>query len=211
MKLSGILLLLLIFSEESLSAQNNWILKKDKDGIKISTRQSDHSKFNDIKVEMDLTGNINQLSGILTDVARYTEWCYSTKKSAIIKKVNSNKLIYYSQINTPWPAMNRDLYSIVEVGIDSVFHKLKVVSVGAKDYQPVNKDFVRIPYSNASWDVTSISNKTIHLIYILQVDPGGSVPAWIMNLFATKAPLETFENLKHKMFLLNYPMIAHNN
>jgi hypothetical protein len=197
------LALVLFFSRETLSAQNHWLLKKDKDGIKISTRLSSHSKFNDIKVEMDLPGNIYQLESILADVPKYTGWCYSTKQAVVVKKLNKNSLIYYSEINTPWPATNRDLYSFVEISVDSGLHTLKVVSLGKKDYRPVNKNLVRIPYSSAVWDVTTIPNKAIHLTYILEIDPGGSVPAWIMNLFATKAPFETFENLKHQMMLLN--------
>src|ERR1700688_943595 len=166
--------LVLFLSGETLSAQNHWLLKKDKDGIKISTRLSSHSKFNDIKVEMDLPGNIYQLESILTDIPKYAEWCYSTKQSVVVKKTNTNSLIYYSEINAPWPATNRDLYSFVEVSVDSGLHTLKVVSLGKKDYRPVNKNLVRIPYSSAVWDITTISNKAIRLTYILEVDPGGS-------------------------------------
>ncbi|HMC85567.1 MAG TPA: START domain-containing protein [Chitinophagaceae bacterium] len=187
----------------SLSAQNNWILKRDKEGIKISTRRSDRSRFNDIKVEMDLPGNIGQLTAILVDVNKYSQWSYSTKKSVLIKKITPNKLIYYSEISAPWPVTNRDLYAIMEINTDSVLHLLKVVSVGDKNYQPPISDLVRIPYSKGVWNITTVSNKVIHLNYVLEVDPGGSVPAWILNLFSTKAPLETFKNLRDKMALLN--------
>ncbi|HEY8734323.1 MAG TPA: START domain-containing protein [Puia sp.] len=195
---------ILIHSGMPLSAQKRWILKKDKDGIKISTRESNRSRFNDIKVEMDLTGNIYQLAVILKDVNRYTEWCYGTKKSMLVKITTSDNLIYYSEISAPWPASNRDLYANLKVNIDSVVHVLKVVSVGEKDYRPVKGGLVRIPYSTGVWNISTVSGNTIHVVYVLQVDPGGSVPAWILNLFSTKAPLVTFENLKNKMLALNY-------
>jgi hypothetical protein len=193
----------LVLMGGSLAAQNNWILKRDKEGIKISTRQSARSRFNDIKVEMDLPGNIGQLAAILIDVDRYNQWSYSTKKSVLIKKVTANKLIYYSEISAPWPATNRDLYAVMEINTDSVSHLLQVISVGDKNYQPPKSDLVRIPYSKGVWNITTVSNKVIHLNYVLEVDPGGSVPAWILNLFSTRAPLETFKNLKNKMALLN--------
>jgi hypothetical protein len=197
------LYLKLVFSLGTLSAQNNWVLKKDKEGIKISTRKSDRSKFNDIKVEMDLPGNIYQLAAILTDVGNYTRWSYSTKKSVLIKKASPSKLIYYSEFSVPWPASNRDLYAVFDINIDTVHKSLKIISVGEKDYRPVQNDLVRIPFSSGVWDIRTVSDKIIHLNYVLEVDPGGSIPAWILNLFGTKAPLETFENLKHKMELLN--------
>ena len=80
---------------------------------------------------------------------------------------------------------------------------MNIISVSNKNYGPPVKDLVRIPYSKGAWYVTTVSNKIIHLNYVLEVDPGGSVPAWILNLFSTKGPLETFKNLKNKMALLN--------
>ncbi len=32
--------------------------------------------------------------------------------------------------------------------------------------------------------------------YTLRMDPGGDIPAWLFNLFVTKGPVESFENLK---------------
>jgi len=186
-------------------AQKNWTLKKDKEGIKISTRQSDRSKFNDIKVEMDLPGNIYQLVNILTDIAAYPQWSYSTKTARLIKKENPNKYIYYSNYSAPWPASDRDLYAIMETNIDSLVHSLKITSNGKSTYRPENSGMVRIPYSKSVWEITTLTPQIIHLIFILELDPGGSVPAWILNLFSTKGPLVTFQNLKQKMALLNTP------
>jgi hypothetical protein len=197
------LFLEMLLMGKPLLAQNNWILKRDKEGIKISTRQSDRSRFNDVKVEMDLPGNIRQLADILIEVDRYNQWSYSTKKSVLVKKITPDKLVYYSEISAPWPINNRDLYAIIEINIDSVRRILNVISVGNKNYGPPRNDLVRIPYSKGVWYITTVSNKIIHLNYILEVDPGGSVPAWILNLFSTKGPLETFKNLKNKMAVLN--------
>jgi hypothetical protein len=187
----------------SLPAQHNWVVKKEKDNIKISGRHSDRSRFDDLRVEMDLPGNIYQLADILIDVQKYTQWSYATKKSEVVKRISPIKLIYYSEMSVPWPATNRDFYAGFEETIDAASRSLKVVSYGMKDYKPPAKDLIRIPYSRAVWNISTISDKIIHLDYILEFDPGGSVPVWILNLFATKAPMETFSNLKQKMVLLN--------
>jgi len=206
MKLIRLIFLLLLIVVLGLSAtgQNNWTVKKDKEGIRISTRQSDHSKFNDIKVEADLPGNIYQLANILTDIASYPQWSYSTKTAVLIKKENPNKYIYYSNYSAPWPASDRDLYSIMETRIDTLVHSLKIIANGKSNYRPENNGMVRIPYSKSDWEITTLTPNTIHLIFVLELDPGGSVPAWILNLFSTKGPWVTFENLKHKMAVLNH-------
>jgi len=205
MKTLNILCTLFIFlcAVSSVKGQYNWVLKKDKEGIKVSSRHSDRSKFNDIKVEMDLPGNIYQLLNILMDVDKYSQWSYSVSKSELIKKLSPIKLVYHLEVTAPWPVTDRDLYATFEVKIDSVTRSIKILAAGDSNYRPVNKNFIRIPHSKAIWDIQTVSNKMIHIVYILEIDPGGSVPAWIMNMFGTKAPFITFQNLKHKMALLN--------
>jgi hypothetical protein len=196
-------LLILFCLVSSVKGQYSWNLKKDKDGTKVSSRHTDRSKFNDIKVEMDLPGNIYQLLNILLDVDRYSQWSYSVSKSELIRKISPLKLAYHLEVTAPWPVMDRDLYAIFEVKIDSVSHSISIVAAGDSGYRPVNKDFVRIPHSKGVWDIHTVSKNIVHIIYILEIDPGGSVPAWIMNMFGIKAPFITFQNLKRKMSLLN--------
>ena len=61
----------------SLFGQNNWILQKEKDGIKISTRHAVSSQFDDVHVEVDLPGNIEQMKSILIDISHYKDWSYA--------------------------------------------------------------------------------------------------------------------------------------
>jgi hypothetical protein len=181
------------------SNMKDWTLRREKDGIDIYSRPSDCSKFNDIRVDMDLTGTIEQLAAVLRDVDNYTDWVYATRTSKMIRKVSENEVIYYAEVGTPWPAANRDYYADMKITFNPANHSMNVLSVGIKDYQPEKKDLVRVPMSKGCWTVTSQSASKIHLQYILQIDPGGAIPAWILNSFVAKAPLETFSNLKRKM------------
>jgi hypothetical protein len=40
--------------------------------------------------------------------------------------------------------------------------------------------------------------------YDLLLDPGASVPAWLINKFSAKGPLETFANLRKQLLLPKY-------
>ena len=39
------------------------------------------------------------------------------------------------------------------------------------------------------------TTQTIAIVYIAELDPGGSIPGWIANAFIEKSPYETFSNL----------------
>ncbi|MBS1918126.1 MAG: lipid-binding protein [Bacteroidetes bacterium] len=202
MKATLFLFLLLSLSYPA-KAPGKWELVKEQDGIKMYNRPSERSKFNDIKVEAEFPGTVQQIAEILLDVPKYTEWAYATKSSVIVKKISNTELIYYSEIDVPWPANNRDFYAHCKATFDSSTHSMKLISVSIKNYQPEKKNIVRLAFSRGTWNITTAPNKKIRIEYFLELDPGGSVPAWLLNLFSTKGPMETFLNLKQKMVGLN--------
>jgi hypothetical protein len=187
----------------SLFGQNNWILQKEKDGIKISTRHAVSSQFDDVHVEADLPGNIEQMKSILIDISHYKDWSYAMKESVLIKQLGPGKLIYYSEIEVPWPATNRYFYANFDLKEDSLSHSIKVVSLNLPDYLPASKDLLQVTFVKSLWNISTISKKTIHIDYILELNPGGNLPSWVLNLFSTKGPFETFENIRQKMTAMN--------
>ncbi len=192
-----------MFLHTVVSAQSDWTFQKEKDGIKLSSRRSATSSFNDVRVELDVPGTIHQLAAILEDVPRYSEWAYATKKSVLVKQLGPGKLIYYSEIEVPWPATNRFFYAGFELKTDLQNQTLHLEAASIPGYGPVPADLVNVPYTKGIWHVTTLSPKSIHIDYVLELNPGGSLPAWVINLFTTKGPLETFENIKKKMTSLN--------
>jgi len=194
--------LLLVFALP-LCAQNDWTILKVKDGIKISSRHSAASPFDDIRVELDLMGNIDQIEAILTDANEYKEWSYATKISRLVKSLGPGKFIYYTEIEVPWPATNRYFYANFELKKNLTERSMHVVAVNVPNYEPVPKDLVQVPLTRGTWNITTITNKSIHVDYTLEMNPGGSLPVWVLNLFSTKGPMESFENIKKKMAGLN--------
>jgi hypothetical protein len=197
----GLLITLIFYG--SPAAQSNWTLQKEKDGIKISSRPSRTSQFNDIRVELDLPGTMEQMAAILLDVNQYKVWSYATKKAELVKQLGPDKFIYYTEIEVPWPATNRCFYSNFELKKDPVSHSMLVIAGNLRGYGPVPKDLVEVPFSKGIWNIKMISQKSIHIDYILELNPGGTLPAWVLNLFSSKGPMETFGNIKAKMKALN--------
>jgi hypothetical protein len=202
LKITIAILTILLF-QLSAGAQSKWEFRKEKGGIKMFGRVSTHSRFDDIRVEVDLPGTVEQLAAILLDVEKYPDWAYGTKSTLVVKRISKTALIYYSEFEVPWPATNRDLYASFSVMTDSLTHSLKVISNSVKGYAPEKSNLVRIPLSKGVWIASVIAPRKIHLQYTLELDPGGTVPGWVLNMFSTKGPMETFENLRQKMILLN--------
>jgi len=192
-KLAG----LVLFSTISSAAisQYNWKLSKDEDGIKVYQSEVKHSKFKSIKVECTLDGTYDKLMSILNDVTNQRNWVYNNKNSSILKRVSASEFYYYSETHLPWPMTNRDAIIHLKMNKDSLNRFLEVSAVSVPAYVPEKNGMVRVPRSDISWYVTMPSAKTISIVYIFDAEPGGSLPAWVVNMFTDKGPYESFKKL----------------
>jgi len=197
-------LVIILFVPWSLHAQNKWNLEKDKDNIRIFTRQSDHSKFDEIKVECDIQGTISELIAVIFDIENHVQWVYNTKRAYIVKRISDSELYFYTEIYSPWPFRNRDAIVDIKTWKDSLSNKVLVEANSVPDYLPRKQDIVRIPSSNVKWTISPLNSQTIKVNYYMEADPGGSIPAWLINLFVSKGPFESFSGLKERIRLPQY-------
>lgn len=178
--------------------ERNWELKVNKEDIKIYMRPSLESPIKEIKVECTLEATLSQLVTILLDVSTADQWVYATKSAVLLKRVSPSELYYYSEIEIPWPASNRDFIAHLKVKQDP---RTKIVTLDGPNipnYIPEKEGIVRVVAGSGKWILTPIGNK-VRIDYYLLADPGGSIPAWLVNLFATKGPMESFRALKEQV------------
>lgn len=176
-------------------SQVNWELTKDMNEIKVFTAKEGSSKFKTIKVEAIFPGTIQKLATVLMDVNNTKNWVYSTRVSYQVKKISPNEVIYYSETSLPWPVSNRDAAVLMKVNADYKSNTLYATVSQVLNAVPAKKGIVRISYFNAVWNVKSDGKDKLIIDYQLRLDPGGSVPAGVINMFITKGPYETFKNL----------------
>ena len=175
--------------------QYKWKLSKDKDGIKVYLAENPKSKYKSIKVECTLQGSFDRLIAILTNVNHLNDWVYNTKTSYLIKKITPYDLYYYTETSIPWPMSNRDAVVHLKIMKDSLQRFVKVSAISEPLFIPERDDKVRIPKSNVYWYVTMPTRNTVSIIYTFEADPGGNLPAWVVNSFADKGPYESFKKL----------------
>jgi len=192
-KILFVFILLNIVSEGY--GQYNWKLSKDKDGMKVYESETKNSNFKSIKVEYTVAGTFDKLMAILNDVSLHKDWVYNSKKSYIISRNSPGDFYYYSETSIPWPMSNRDAVIHLTMTKDTLNRFLKITAIGVPGYLPEKSGKVRVPKLSVNWYVTFPSPNTLSIVYTLEADPGGSIPAWMVNSFADKGPFESFKKL----------------
>jgi len=139
------------------------------------------------------------LSGIVSlinDRESYPNWVYRCGESTILKKISDTEMIHRQSVIAPWPVDNRDFVVDVKLHQDK---KTKIITIHSKaipDYIPPKNNHVRIKEFRALWILTPLSNGIVNVEYQLLVNPGGNVPAWLVNLAVIDGPYETTLNMK---------------
>jgi hypothetical protein len=181
-------------------AQTTWKLINDKNDIKVYIGNVVNSKFKSIRVQTIFDGSIAKLMNILGNISKHPEWVYKAKSASILKQVGTHEYIYYTESILPWPLSNRDAIIHLTMMPDVSHRTLRVTAISEPDFIGAKDGLVRIPYLKATWYVTESINK-INIDYTFEVDPGGELPAWLVNMLADKGPLESFQSLRMKLKL----------
>jgi hypothetical protein len=180
-------------------AQTNCELKKDKNHIKIYGCPVKGSDLDDIRIECEINSTIEKYIPIVMDVTHYDDWRYRELNHKVLKTISATELIYYAQVSAPFPLRDRDLILHLKLNRDSVTKVLTVTIKSMADYIPQVEDFVRVPSSLSTMTLTPIGESKLKVICDVRANPGGQVPAWVINMFSTTGPYETFKNLTERM------------
>lgn len=186
--------LFLLCSVQTVNAQTNWQLQKDEQGIKVYTSEHSSTGVKAVKVEVEFTQPIEEISAIIMNVPGFPNWIYGCIESTIITKQSDSVILYRHVTDAPWPFEDRDQIS--------KFTKTKnksgsiTIASASQPGFPERDGFVRITQSSASWVLTPQKNGTVKTVYNLSFDPGGNIPDWMINVFITDGPYQTFINLK---------------
>ena len=193
------MLLFFVLGPGAALAQNDWKLTAEKEGIKVYTSIVPDSKVKAIKVVCDLDATISQLVALVMDVTTAPDWVYHVKSAKLIRQVSPWELYYYSEVSLPWPAANRDFVAHLSVSQDPNTKVVTIDGPAVPGFVPEKKGIVRISHSVGKWVITPLGADQINVEYSIHVDPGGALPAWLVNIFATDAPVQIFKNLKAQL------------
>lgn len=175
-----------------------WSLQKSNDGIDVYTKVSPDSKFKSIKAITSFDFPLKTIVGVITDADSHYKWINNCTESKLLKASGDTSIIFYEYYHLPWPASDRDI--VIETKIEYKDPKsVTLTSKARPDYIAEKDGVVRIQEFAGSWGLSLQPDSRIRGIYIAMVNPGGYLPAWLVNLFIINGPYDSFVNMKKRL------------
>jgi len=215
MKSKNVIPLILFLSLLQLSFRSykdgGWKLVKNKDGIKAYTQEIEDSDVKKVKVVTNIKTSLSAVASVLKDVKHHNRWMYNCISTKIIKVVNEKNYYFYTLSTAPWPVNKRDIITHTIIKQDKETKKVSFIANGEPNYLKENEGIVRIKTLKSIWEFLPKEDGTIDVNFYLQIDAGGTIPAWVINLVVSEGPFQTVQNLieevkkdKYKNAKLNF-------
>ncbi len=196
--MNKILFLILFFI--NFSPEPEWQFQKKKDGIEIFTRSIEGSLFDEFKgITTIEKSSLKAVLAIILDVKNFTKLYPDCMNPKVLKQEGEYYDIHYIQTKGPFAIKDRDSVFEQKTEIDKNEKYARVTLKPLPGYIAENNDMVRVREGSGFWELSEDEKGNVKVVYQYHGEPGGDIPAWLVNSFVETHPYQTLKNLKNRL------------
>ena len=187
---------LLLCLAEPLGAQTaeGWELRKEENGIRVLTRPQPGSDFAAVRAEMVLDGaSLAALTALIEDPGACALLESRCAEARVLERPSAQEMLLYRHNDMPFPIKDRDMVLRVTTTQDPETLRVAITLVAEAGVLPENPRRVRLLSATSAWFFTPMDEGRVEVVSEGHIDPGASLPAWMLNRFLVDAPFNTME------------------
>jgi hypothetical protein len=177
------------------SADGDWRLEKDKDGIQIYSRAVDGWSIREIRGVATFHGRLSSLVAVINDPATGPQINEFVVKAEVEQRYSDTRYRLYNLTKMPWPLSDRDCLNQREISQDPATHAVTVTDTATDGIMPVKKGLVRIVRSRQQWMFTPAADGNVQVELRWLSDPNGPIPSGVINALSVSTPFDTMGKL----------------
>ena len=181
-------------------AENGWQPLVTQDGVSVQERATPGRAMPELQATAEIDAGIFDVLAVIADVSRQTEWMHDCAESRRLRRVGADALVIYNRTSAPWPVSDRDvvLHSQTKLLEPSRHVAVRFANVTDPGAPPVD-GVVRMPRLVGEYDLVALSPMRTRVTYTIDLEPGGSLPAWAAARTARETPLKTMLGLRRQV------------
>lgn len=197
--LTGWVLLLSLFP--TAAQAGDWEHIFEEEGITVWKKEVEGSDFVAFRGRGPVKASILDVSAVLRDADRETEWMQDCVDARTLQFLSATDAIVYNRTGSP--AFFIDDRDTVLKTVTTVYPDKKRIDVVFEQTthpnMPPKEGVVRMPVLKGHWKLWSRGPDETEVEYQVLADPGGALPAWLVNLVSKKLPYYTLIGLRKQV------------
>jgi hypothetical protein len=122
---------------------------------------------------------------------------HDCEESRLIREEPGDVSLIYNRTGAPWPVSDRDVVLRTHAGLVAAGQHVLVSFANVDDPStPPIDGIVRMPRLIGSYDLVAIGPARTRVAYQVDIDPGGSLPAFAVTRTTRDTPLHTLLGLR---------------
>ena len=173
------------------TTKQGWQVVKVDENHQITTysKQEANKRFRSFRAEGLLSAPLEAAVRQQLDVEHLKKWYLNADESRLLKRVSDTELYYYIKLKTPFGIPARDMAVKVNIEPYSPAKGVLVLRYQAvPDFIPATPDVVRITTYQMVTRLTPRGDQKTYEETEGYAEPGGSLPAWLMNSVQQQTP-----------------------
>lgn len=165
------------------------------DGITVEEEVDSNRALPVLTGTTTMTASAAQIAAWVGAVHTYTDWQHNCEEARVLPQSDGSTLTY-NRIAAPWPVSDRDvvLRSTRTNRSDGSIH-IEFRSTDDARLE-IPRGVVRMPRLFGSYDLKPVEGGGTHVVYTVDSDPGGSLPAWLVRQASKDLPYFTLKSLQ---------------
>jgi len=183
---------------------NAWDLEENSAGVQVYTRKNEGNNFKEFKGITTIKASLNSIVSLLEDTASYPDWYYNCSEARRLKRISPVEGITWSITKTPWPTDDRVSVVRYKRTQDA---KTKIVMIqleSVPNYMEQKSDLTGIRGLRGYWKLSPLKDNKVEVTLQVWVDPGGNIPAWLVNAMVVDMPYHSLLNLQEEVMKPKY-------
>jgi len=165
----------------------DWTLRKEKNGIQVYTKKRAESNLYMYKVKTQINASVEKVYDQVIDFRENLKYMELVDSLKFLNHREDISYINYMRFDMPWPVTNREM--VMEMDVHHHTDSIRLVSNDLPGYVEQNKNYIQVEDFSEEWIMKfNESQKTTYITIKGWVNPGGDIPAWIVNLFSVRTP-----------------------
>lgn len=181
-------------------AEADWQPLLTQDGVSVEERSTPGRTLPELRATVEIDAAIFEVLAVVSDVPRQTEWMSDCEESRLIREESEDVALIYNRTGAPWPVSDRDavLRTRASLLAPSQHAAVSFANVDDPSTPPID-GIVRMPRLVGGYDLIAISPTRTRVIYLLDIDPGGSLPGFAVTRTTRDTPLRTLLGLRKQV------------
>jgi hypothetical protein len=192
--------IVLLASARPARTESDWQPLLTQDGVSVEERNAPDRTLPELRATVEIDAGVFEVLAVIADVPRQKEWMHDCEESRPIRQEPGDVSLIYNRTGAPWPVSDRDVVLRTHSGLVAPGQHVLVSFANVDDPStPPIDGIVRMPRLIGSYDLVAIAASRTRVAYQVDIDPGGSLPAFAVTRTTRDTPLHTLLGLRKQV------------